>query len=140
MIFLISKLPFEAVQLQNHLKAATQQQIDIYLSVEEAEANLYKVPDVIVLDDNLGLTNLLYLTQSVKIYDSSIEVVWLCKEDYKELEGLQKSYGAFKCLSKDGTSLELLSFTLLEICNQQEEDQRQKRKEYLKKNLLSCLL
>lgn len=140
MIFLISKLPFEAAQLQNQLRVTTQQAVDVYLSVEEAEANLYKIPDVIILDENLGLTNLLYLTQSIKIYDSNIEVIWFCGEDYPELCKLQKSYGTYKCLNKKENPLELLSLSVMEICNRQEEGQQQKRKEYLRKNLLSCLL
>ena len=140
MIFLISKFPFEAVQLQNQLRVTTQQPADVYISVEEAEANLYKMPDTIILDDNLGLTNLLYLTQSIKIYDSKIEVIWFCDEDYQELLNLHKSYGVYKCLNKKKDPLELLSLSVMEICNRQEEGQRKKRKEYLRKNLLSSLL
>lgn len=140
MIFLTGKFPFEAVQLQNQLRLTTRQQTEIFLSVEEAEANLYKMPDAIILDDNLGLTNLLYLTQSIKIYDSKIEVIWFCEDDYKELLGLHKSYGVFLCLNKKETSLEALSLSLMEICNRQEENHhRLRRKERLKKNLLSSL-
>ncbi|WP_017730273.1 hypothetical protein [Nafulsella turpanensis] len=140
MIFLTSRFPFEAVQLLNQLRITTQECINIFPTVEEAEANLYKIPDIVLLDDNLGLTNLLYLTQSIKIYDSKIEVVWFCAEEYKELHSLHESYGVYQCFHKEQTSLELLSFTIMEICKREKEGQKQKRKEYLRKNLLSCLM
>lgn len=137
MIFIINKEPFDAVALQSHLKQASRQFVEAYYSVEEAEANLYKLPDIILLDDNLELTDFLYITQSIKAYDPGIQIIWLCQESSFELLKMYKSYGVSYCLKKNEGLLERLSLSILEAHQQLDKNENsEKRKEQLRKSIL----
>lgn len=138
MLFLVSKDPFSALQLQHQLKLIGAPAAEIYLSVEEAESNLYKLPHIVLLEDNLKLSNLLYLTQSVKIYDSQINVMWLCREEGSELEKIHKGYGVTCCLTKNDYLIEQLSLKIHEMLNGLNgKDTSKKRMQLLKNNLLN---
>lgn len=137
MIFLVSKDPFSAMQLQNKLKLAGQQQVEIFLSVEEVEQNLYKLPDMILMDENLTFSNLLYLTQSVKVYDGQMHVIWLCQKDSADLRKLYKSYGVAHCIPKNEVLLDELLGKVHETLNEPKNKKNSSRRmEFLKKNLL----
>lgn len=114
MIFIINKEPVGAVSLQSHLKQASRQPVEVYFSVEEVEANLYKLPDIILLDDSIPLTDFLYITQSIKAYDPGIQIIWTCLEDSFELQKMYRSYGVSCCLNKNEGLLERLSLSILE--------------------------
>lgn len=137
MIFLVSKDPFNALQLQNQLKLTDLPPTEIYLSVEEAENNLYKLPGIVLIDENLAFSNLLYLTQSIKIYDAQLPVIWLCKKDGSELQKTYKGYGVTHCIPEDEILLDK-SLTKIHSILQDSAHQRSNkcRMEFLKKELL----
>lgn len=136
MIFIVSTNPFGAVQLQAQLKANNQQLVEIFLSAEEAEQNLYKVPDLIILDNSLELTDLLYLTQSIKAYDPGIQILWLCNEEGIELRRMYKSYGVSHCLNKGEFLLEQISLIYIEAReNCMHDEIRLKRIAHLRRNI-----
>lgn len=137
MIFLVNKDPFATLQLQNQLKEANIHAVEIYLSVNEAEQNLYKLPEVILLDENMELGNLLYLTQSIKAYDSSIQIIWICCESSSEIKKIFKSYGVMQCLTRGDYFLERLSLTIIEARETiSRSKSRQKRIEKLRQDSL----
>ena len=137
MIFIVNQDPFAAVQLQRQLKSTNDQFVEVYLSAEEAEQNLYKLPELILLDENLEFGNLLYITQSIKAYDASIQTVWLCSEDSSELKKMYPSYGVLQCIPKGDYFLERLSLTIIESRkNFSRTKHDQKRIEHLRNNIL----
>lgn len=138
MIFLVSKDPFSALQVQYKLKLIGAPAVEIYLSVEEAESNLYKLPQIVLLEENLELSNLLYLTQSVKLYDSQINVLWICREECSELEKIYKEHGVTSCLTKNDYLIEQLSLKIHEMLSGLNgKDTSKKRMQLLKNNLLN---
>lgn len=137
MIFLVSKDPFNAMQLQNELKLAGESYVEIFLSVEEAERNLYKLPDMVLMDENLSFSNLLYLTQSVKIYDAHTQVIWLCQKECNDLQKVYESYGVTYCIPKNRVLLEDMAVKVHETLSKSDGKRNSHRRmEYLKKNLL----
>lgn len=139
MIFIVNQDPFAAVQLQKQLKNTNDQFVEIYLSAEEAEQNLYKLPELILLDENLEFGNLLYITQSIKAYDASIQIVWLCSENSSELKKMYPSYGVLQCIPKGDYFLERLSLTIIEARqNISRSMHHQKRIEHLRNNILKA--
>lgn len=137
MIFLVSKDPFHAMQLQNQLKLTGESYVEIFLSVEEAEHNLYKLPDMILMDENLRFSNLLYLTQSVKIYDAHTRVIWLCQQECNNLQKVCKSHGVVHCIPKNEMLPEDMAVKVHEILGELNgKRSSNKRMKYLKKNLL----
>lgn len=137
MIFLVSKDPFSALQLQNHLRLAGLSQVEIYLSIEEAEHNLYKLPDLVLAENNLSFSKLLYLTLSVKQYDAHMQVIWLCQKDSTQLHKLYKSYGVAHCISKSEVLLEEMMAKVHETLQEGNNKRNSsKRVEFLKKNFL----
>lgn len=138
MIFIVSTNPFGAVQLQSQLKSTNHQMVEVFLSAEEAEQNLYKLPDLILLDNSLELTDLLYLTQSVKSYDASIQILWLCNEDAFELKKMYKSYGVSHCLNKGEFLLEQVTLIAIEAREKGLRDEFcRKRIEHLRRSIFS---
>lgn len=138
MIFIVNQDPFGAVQLQKQLKNTNDQFVEIYLAAEEAEQNLYKLPELILLDENLGFGDLLYLTQSIKAYDASIHIVWLCSESSSELQKMYPSYGVTQCITKGEYFLERLSLTIFESRKTMSRSKHhQKRIEHLRNNQLN---
>lgn len=138
MIFLVSKNPMEAVQLQRTLKGTYQNSLDVYLSLNEVEENLYKLPDIIFIDENLELSDLISLTQSIKAYDPEIHVVWLCNSGSPYLEKIHKSYGVYHCLLKETHFLERISLLIKEIKHHLLDSHRgHKRKIQLKRIFLN---
>lgn len=138
MIFIVSTNPFGAVQLQSQLKSTNNQLVEVFLSAGEAEQNLYKLPDLILLDNSLELTDLLYLTQSIKAYDSSIRIVWLCNEDAYELKKMYVSYGVSHCLNKGEFLLEQVTLIAIEAKEEGLRDEfSQKRIEHLRKSIFN---
>lgn len=136
MIFIVSTNPFGAVQLQSQLRSTNHQLVEVFLSAEEAEQNLYKLPDLILLDNSLELTDLLYLTRSIKAYDSSIQILWLCNEDAWELKKMYKSYGVSHCLQKGEFLLEQICLIAIEAKENDLRDEfSRKRIEHLRKNI-----
>jgi DNA-binding NarL/FixJ family response regulator len=137
MIFLVSKDPFNAMQLQNQLKLTGESYVEIFVSVEEVERNLYKLPDMVLMDENLSLSNLLYLTRSVKIYDTHTQIIWLCQKECNDLQKVCKSYGVAYCIPKNKVLLEDMAAKIHEILGElNSQRSSNKRMEYLKKNLL----
>lgn len=138
MIFIVNNDPFGAIQLQNQLKNANNHSVEIYLSIDETEQSLYKLPEVVLIDENMDLANLLYLTQSIKAYDSSIQVVWLSKNNSPELKRMCKSYGVLQCLSKEEFFFERLSLTIIEAKESATKNKfRKKRLEKLEDTFLN---
>lgn len=138
MIFLASKKPMEAVPLQKTLLESYNFCIDIYLSLHEVEENLYKLPDIIFIDENLEIPDLISLTQSIKAYDPEIQVVWLCKKSSPYLEKIYKSYGVYHCLKKEDYFLERISLLILEIKQQPTQKIRsQRKKAHMKRIILN---
>ncbi len=137
MIFLVSKDPFSAIQLQNQLKLAGELQVEIFLSVEEAEHNLYKLPDIILIEDNLSFSSLLYLTQSVKHHDAQTQVIWLCQKNCNDLHIIYKNYGVVNCIARNELLLEEMADKVQEILREPNNKMNNsKRIALLKKNLL----
>ncbi len=138
MIFIVNSEPFAAVQFQNQLKSINNNSAEVYLSTEETEQNLYKHPDIILLDENLGLADLLYLTQSIKAYDASIQIIWICNPNSSDLKKMYRSYGVMQCLAKGEYFLERLSLTIIEARETLTRSKgRQNRIEHLRQNILN---
>lgn len=135
MLFLVSKDPFSALQLQQQLRLIAASPVEIYLSVEEAESNLYKLPRLVLLEDNLEAPNLLYLTESIKLYDSQIALIWLCRKEHTGLEKIHKGYGVASCLTRDDQLPGQLSVKVQEILKGLKENDTKKRVRLLKKKL-----
>lgn len=138
MIFIVSKDPFGAVQFQKQLKNTNNQFVEVYLSVEEVEQNLYKLPDVVLIHQSLELTDLLYLTQSIKAYDPIIQIIWICDSNCIELQKMHKSYGVSHCLHKEDYLLEKITIITQEAKQQSlRDDNCKKRIEYLRNSIFS---
>ena len=141
MIFIVSTDPFGAVQLQARLKNANNPFVEVYLSPEETEQNLYKLPDVVLIDHNLELADILYLTQSIKAYDSNIQIIWMCDGECAELKKMHKSYGVSYCLSKEDYFLEKIALVAREAKEQSDQDANSLRRiEHLRKSIYSSQL
>lgn len=138
MIFLVSQDPFSALQLQSQLKLTGLPPVEIFLSVEETENNLYKLPDIVLIDENLSFPKLLALTQSVKGYNAQLKVIWLCEKDRTALQKIYQAHGAAHCIPKDELLLDssLVKVHIL-LQHAYTKRSRQQRMEFLKKNLLS---
>ena len=139
MIFIVSTDPFGAVQFQRQLKNIHNQFVEVYLSVEEVEQNLYKLPDVVLIHQSLELTDLLYLTQSIKAYDPIIQIVWICDANCLELQKMHKSYGVSHCLNQEDYFLEQITLITHEAKQQNLRDEScRKRIEHLRSSIFSA--
>lgn len=138
MIFIVGADPFSAVQLQMKLRNAKQQFVEVFLSAEETKQNLYKLPDLVLLDHSLDLSVLLELTDAIKRYDSGIQIIWLCDETCIELKNIHKSYDISHCLNKGEYLLEQIILITIETKEKNSRlESSKKRIEHLRKSIFS---
>lgn len=138
MIFIVGADPFGAVQFQTQLRNANQKFVEVFLSAKETEQNLYKLPDLVLLDHSLNLSDLLYLTQTIKAYDSAIQIIWLCDATCAELKRMYKSYGVSHCLNKGEYLLEQIILISIETKEKNSRTESSKKRiEHLRKNILT---
>jgi DNA-binding NtrC family response regulator len=116
-IFIVEDDPFYREIILNHLLQQDFDSIQVFKNGKELSDNLYKNPDIILLDYNLTDKNGLELLKEVKGFNPDIQVVFLSGQETIEVAVESLRYGAFDYILKNDLALDKLNKVLSKIQN-----------------------
>lgn len=115
LIYLVEDEKFFSSVAKQMLKSMGYDNIVQYYTGEDCKKNLYKNPDMIILDHMLGEDNGLDVLREVKSINPDIEVVFLSGQEDLQVAVNSLKYGAFDYVTKDEECFNKLKQTLLKI-------------------------
>jgi len=114
-------------------------QVEIYNSGEECLKNLYKNPDIIVLDYMLGTMDGIDVLKQVKGINPDIQVIFLSAQD-DILVGINSlKYGAYDYVTKDDDAFLNVSLALTKVLMLKSVLHTETKRSTLKKTVLAML-
>ncbi len=142
-IFIVEDDKFYANLVREKLKLSNFQNVIIFETGESFIDNLFRNPDVVILDYSLGNTNGLDLLKKIKSVNPDIQVIFLSGQEEMNVAINSLKYGAFDYLEKDEESLERLVFILMRIVQHNQFASESKRFKFFKKAVyfgLACIV
>ena len=105
-IFLVEDDPFYLSILQKSVTSAKVCQVSAYTTGEDCLNNIYKQPDIVVLDQNLeGNLSGLDVLKQIKGLNPDIQVIFLSAQEKMNIAIQSLKYGAFDYVIKDEEAL-----------------------------------
>ncbi len=126
-IFIVEDDPFYRDLLKGCLRNIGYTDVYTYSSGDECVLNLYRQPDVILLDHNLDGKNGIETLKSIKGYDPEIFVVYVSGQKDLQIAIDSLKYGSFDYITKDPKVHERLEKVLNRISKLQEEFRQRSR-------------
>lgn len=120
-IFIVEDDCFYAELVAHKLGTHQFQHVFIFNSGEAFEQHLHQMPDIVLLDYQLGDADGLALLKKVKAFNPNIQVVLLSAQDNMEVTVNALKYGAFDYLEKNEASFDKLIPLIGRICLLNEE-------------------
>lgn len=114
-IFIVEDDKFYANLVRETLKKSSFENVIIFETGESFIDNLFRNPDVVILDYSLGNTNGLDLLKKIKSVNPDIQVIFLSGQEEMNVAINSLKYGAFDYLEKGEESLDRLVFILNRI-------------------------
>lgn len=141
-IFIVEDDKFYANLVRETLKKSYFENVIIFETGELFLDNLFRNPDVVILDYKLGNTNGLDLLKKIKSINPDIQVIFLSGQEEMNVAIDSLKYGAFDYLEKDEESLDRLVFILNRIVQHNKFASESKRFRFFKKAVyfgLACI-
>lgn len=137
-IFIVEDDSFYGEIIKNELEQNDYTQIELHTSGEDCINNLYKMPNIVLLDYQLeGTYNGIEVLKKIKAFNPDIQVIMLSGQDQLEIAVNCLKYGAFDYVVKtDGALTQMIS--LLQKIEKWNEIIA-KKKSAKKKTLLTAL-
>ena len=127
-IFIVEDDIFYAEVLSQYLTQNGFENHQVFCDGEALEKHLHQMPDIVLLDYNLGNTNGVDLLKKVKAFNSNIQVVLLSAQEEMEVAINSLKYGAFDYLEKNDHAFTKLRNIIGRICHFNEEIFKSKRR------------
>jgi DNA-binding NtrC family response regulator len=115
LIFIVEDDVFYASAIKHELEKEKLTNIEVYHSGEEAFGNMYKLPEIVLLDHGLGDANGLSILKKIKSLNPSIQVVFLSGQDALDVAVKSLKYGAFDYIEKDGNGLINMAYAVKKL-------------------------
>lgn len=114
-IFIVEDDKFYANLVREKLKKSDYENVIIFDNGQSFLDNLFRNPDVVILDYMLGKSNGLELLRKIKGINPNIQVIFLSAQEEMNVAINSLKYGAFDYLEKGAESLSRLVFILNRI-------------------------
>lgn len=108
----------------------------VYHTGEDCIRNLYKIPDIIILDYMLGTMDGLEVLKQVKSINPDIQVIFLSSQEDLNVGINSLKYGAYDYVIKEGASFDSLILALTKIVKLKALLENKTKKKKIRKTLL----
>lgn len=140
LIFIVEDDPIYCELLRNELEVHGFEQIDVFSTGQAAVEQLYRMPNIILLDYHLeGDSNGLDVLQLIKVFNPDIQILMMSAQDNIEVAVNSMKYGAYDYVIKNDSAMPRMMHLLGRIMrwNSMLAKNRQSRK--IKKTLtIAC--
>jgi len=116
-IFIVEDDTFYASLLKNEITKNRLGSVETYHSGEDFVDNLYKNPDVVLLDHNLGDMNGVEVLKKIKSISPKIQVIFLSGQEKMHVAIASLKLGAFDYIEKNNTALSRVKSLIRRIGN-----------------------
>jgi len=126
-IFIVEDDAFYATLLKKEITKNRLGSVETYHSGEDFVDNLYKMPDVVLLDHNLGKMNGVEVLKKIKSISPKIQVIFLSAQEKMHVAITSLKFGAFDYVEKNDTALSRVKALIRRIgkFNQIAEEKKQ---------------
>lgn len=114
-IFIVEDDVFYANLLKTEITTNRLGKVETFNSGEEFVENLYKNPDLVVLDHNLGTMNGVDVLKHIKKLKPNIQVIFISAQEKMHVAISTLKFGAFDYVQKNQTSLRRVSALIRRI-------------------------
>lgn len=111
-IFIVEDDNFYATMVRSHLEENSYRRTKIFNNGNDAIEELYKHPDIVLLDYDLGDMKGIDILRKIKSVNPNIQVIFLSGQEDLEVAVTSLKYGAFDYLEKNGETFARLSRVL----------------------------
>jgi len=125
-IFIVEDDAFYASLLKNEIVKNKVGRVEVFHSGEKFLDNLFKMPDVVLLDHNLGSMRGLEVLKQIKSINPNIQVIFLSAQEKLQVAITSLKYGAYDYVEKNDSTLTRITSLIKRITefNQIIEDQK----------------
>ncbi len=114
-IFIVEDDAFFATILNHEILKNNLGDVEIFLTGEGFMDNLYKMPDIVLLDYNLNTTNGLEVLKKIKSFNPNIKVILISSQDNASVAIKSFKNGAYGYIEKNNDVLKKLN-TFINSC------------------------
>lgn len=138
-VFIVEDDAFYASLLENEIVKNSIGKVEVYHSGEKFLDNLFKMPDVVLLDHNLGSMKGIDVLKEIKSISPNIQVIFLSAQEKLQVAITSLKYGAYDYVEKNDSTLTRVVSIIKRIAkfNQIIEEKKQQKK--MKASLLVTL-
>ncbi len=115
LIYIVEDDQFYAEMLKMQLENFGHKKLEVLHSGKALSENLYKQPDIVLLDYNLGDTTGLEILKKIKAYNPNIQVVFLSGQDDLQIAVNCLKYGAYDYVVKNDKTANRIQFLIRKI-------------------------
>lgn len=115
LIFIVEDDKIYSELVLNELKSNNYTNVKTFDNGNDCLDNLYQMPEIILLDYNLGDENGLDILRQIKGFSPDIHVIFLSAQENMEVAINTLKYGAFDYITKSNEALKRVTITLKKI-------------------------
>jgi DNA-binding NtrC family response regulator len=126
-IFIVEDDAFYATLLKNEIVKNRLGEVESFLSGEHFMENLFKIPDIVLLDYDLGSTKGIDILKKIKSINPNIQVIFLSAQEKLQVAITSLKYGAYDYVEKNDSSFPRIKALIKRISkfNEMVEEQKQ---------------
>lgn len=126
-IFIVEDDPFYAALLQKEIVKDKLGKVEIFSTGEHFMNNLFKMPDIILLDHHLGTMQGVDILKKIKSINPNIQVIFLSAQEKLQVAITSLKYGAYDYIEKNDRAFSRVKALIKRIAkfNQLVEEQKQ---------------
>ena len=104
-IFIVEDDPFYANLLEQEIKKSRIGKVETFHSGENFLDNLFKMPDIVLLDHNLGTMSGIDILKQIKSVNPNIQVIFLSAQEKMNVAIQSLKYGAYDYVEKSESAI-----------------------------------
>ncbi|MFT5877529.1 MAG: DNA-binding NtrC family response regulator [Dokdonia sp.] len=136
-IFIVEDNRFYGMLLKSEIEKSFQGDIEIFPTGEMFLNNLYRNPDIVILDHHLGTMNGVGLLKQVKEAHPQLEIILLSSQESMNVAVHSLKYGAYEYVEKNKYTFPRISFLIRKI---QQESSTKKNKRIKSQFIIAGLI
>jgi DNA-binding NtrC family response regulator len=125
-IFIVEDDTFYANLLKNEIVKHTLGEVESFSTGESFMNNLFKMPDIVLLDHNLGSMEGVDILKKIKSINPNIQVILLSAQDKMWIAITSLKYGAYDYVEKNDFALDRIKVLIKRITKFNEIIEEQK--------------
>lgn len=127
-IFIVEDDALYSELLAHNLKLNGFENLSTFSTADDFEQHLHQMPDIVLLDYNLGDVNGVSILKKIKAFNPNIQVILLSAQDKMDVAVMALRYGAFDYQEKKADAFPKIIFLIGRICLLNEELAKEKSK------------